>query len=139
MPELRHHPVPLRRALRRCANNDRVYSATEALGGNALLVAPALRAASIADLTHTLHASHSLTMDATVQLPHAKDFVGYVLAFGDAGVVTTTDVPKIAELLCGGSRTGIYVVSACKPHDPHATAPEALADRFCRVVRSALD
>lgn len=137
MPKLHHHPVPLRRALRRCANNDRVYSATEALGGNALLVAPALRAASLADLTHTIDAPHSLNMAATVQLAHAADFVGSVLAFDASGAVAITSTPQIAELTCGGVRTGIYVVSACEPRDPRAVAPEALAERFCRVARSA--
>lgn len=137
MPELDHYPVPLARVLRRCAANNRIYSASEAFGGNAVLVAPALTSSSLHELTDIIDAPHSLTLGQIYTLADADTFVGSILAFEPNGAVACTSVPQIAELMCGGLRTGLYAAVALPPASNRPLAPEALADRFCRVVRSS--
>lgn len=123
--------------LRRCAANDRLYSASEAFGGNAVLVAPALKSSSLQELAHIINAPRSLTVTRAYTLADADAFVGSVLAFEHDGAVACTSLPQIAELACGGLRTGLYAAVALPSAANRPLAPEALADRFCRVVRSA--
>lgn len=134
LSELDYYPVKLDRVLKRCSRNNRLYSASEAVGGNAVLVAPGLRSSSLSELTAILNAPNPLTMGHTYKLADADTFVGLILGFRSDGTVAATAQPQITELFCGGVRSGLYVVSSCTQTQAHRYAPAALADRFCNVA-----
>ena len=134
IPELVNYPIKIARALNIFSQNDKIYRAMEAVGGNAILVAPASTSATLYDMSVTLQSPQPLTLGKSYKCQNADSFVGRILAFNATGDVAVATSPVVAELLCASRHTNIFVISACEPCDPHATAHDALVDRFCRIA-----